>query len=120
MTEEVKKFLFRYQMEIYIYYQIVNGLQNILIDKLLCDLASIEQKVTNKAGETLIIKKYQSQCRKLARLIPIALPTPKYVVCTSDLKQEVNERLKKLHPESNVKYFIKLCFVCLKLPVSQS
>ncbi len=63
------------------------------IDALLCNLATAVQVVTNKAGQTLTIRKYQSQCRRLARLIPIALPTPEYPIYSSDLKPEVRQNL---------------------------
>ena len=63
------------------------------IDALLCNLATAEQMVTNKAGQVRIIRKYQSQCRHLARLIPIALPTPEYLIYSSDLEPEVRQSL---------------------------
>ncbi len=69
------------------------------IDELQCNLASTQQIVTNKTGQTLLIRKYQAQCRKLARMIPIALPTPEYLVYASDLKPEIRVNLEKLHPE---------------------
>ncbi len=72
------------------------------IDGLLCNLVTAEQTVTNKTGQTLTIRKYQSQCRHLARLIPIALPTPEYLIYSSDLKPEVRQSLdttwKLSHP----------------------
>lgn len=67
------------------------------IDEVQCNLASVEQTVTNKSGQTLTIRKYQSQCRKLARWIPIALPTPEFHVYASDLKPEIKYNLEKLH-----------------------
>src|SRR5918996_1447584 len=69
------------------------------IDKLHRNLAAVEQHVTSKAGEKLIIRKYQSQCRVLGRLIPVASPTPEYVIYTSDLEPEVKRALEKIHPE---------------------
>jgi hypothetical protein len=72
------------------------------IDDLLCNLATAVQMVTNKAGQVRIIRKYQSQCRHLARLIPIALPTPEYLIYSSDLEPEVRHSLdttwKLSHP----------------------
>ena len=50
------------------------------IDEVQRNLASVEQMVTNQNGQKLIIRKYQSQCRKLARWIPIARPTPEYLI----------------------------------------
>ncbi len=68
-----------------------------LIDELQCNLAAVEQPVTNKAGEILAIRKYQSQCRILGRWIPVADPTPEYVIHALDLKPEVRIRLEKIH-----------------------
>jgi hypothetical protein len=69
------------------------------IDKVQHNLAAVEQHVTNKAGEKLTIKKYQSQCRRLGRLIPVASPTPEYVIDASDLEPETKRALEKFHPE---------------------
>jgi hypothetical protein len=64
------------------------------IDGLQCNLATAEQIVVNKTGQTITIRKYQSQCRQLARYIPIALPTPEYLIYSSDLKPEVRQSLE--------------------------
>lgn len=70
-----------------------------LIDELQCNIATTEQVVTDKVGQTQFIKKYESQCIKLAPWIPIALPTPEYAIYISDLKPEVRWHLEKLsHP----------------------
>jgi hypothetical protein len=67
---------------------------------LLRNLASIEQTVINKNGSILTIRKYQSQCRKLGRWIPVASPTPEYLIYASDLNPEVRSGLKEIpHPE---------------------
>ena len=68
-----------------------------IIDELQRDLASVEIVVTNQSGQKLVIRKYQSQCRRLARLIPIAEPVPEYIVEASDLKPDVRQRLLKIH-----------------------
>lgn len=69
-----------------------------MIDELLCNLATAEQMITNKTGQTLTMRKYQSQCRQLKRYIPIALPTPEYLIYASDLKPELIQNLEKSHP----------------------
>ena len=69
------------------------------IDELQRDLASVEQKVTNQRGQVVTIRKYQSLCRGLGRWIPIAIPTPEYPICLSDLKLEVRKALELYHPE---------------------
>jgi hypothetical protein len=67
------------------------------IDETQRNLASVEQTVSNQGEQILIIRKYQSQCRKLARWIPIAIPTPEYLIYSSDLKPEVKRALKEIH-----------------------
>jgi hypothetical protein len=67
------------------------------IDELQCNLALAEQIVTDKSGLLLTIRKYHSQCRKLAPWIPVAIPTPEYLIYASDLKPEVKEALEKIH-----------------------
>ena len=68
-----------------------------LIDELQRNLAAVERPVTNKAGEILIIISYQSQCRIQGRWIPVADPTPEYLVHASDLKLEVRRAIEKIH-----------------------
>jgi hypothetical protein len=66
------------------------------IDETQRNLASVEQSVSSQDGQILTIRKYQSQCRRLSRWIPIAFPTPEYLVYASDLKPEVERELKKI------------------------
>jgi hypothetical protein len=68
-------------------------------DELQCNLAAVEQKVTNHGGQVITIRKYQSLCRGLGRYIPIAKPTPEFPICLSDLKPEVRKVLEFYHPE---------------------
>jgi len=67
------------------------------IDELLRDLASVEQTAVDESGQIIIIRKYQSLCRRLGRFIPVAEPTPEYVIHLSDLKPEVRGALEKIH-----------------------
>ena len=67
------------------------------IDELLRNLASVEQTAVDESGQIIIIRKYQSLCRRLGHFIPIAQPTPEYVIHLSDLKPEVRGALEKIH-----------------------
>lgn len=69
------------------------------IDELLRNLASVEQTAVDESGQIIIIRKYQSLCRRLGRFIPVAEPTPEYLIHLSDLKPEVRGALEKIHPE---------------------
>jgi hypothetical protein len=68
-----------------------------IIDELLRNLASVEQPVCDENGQIIIIRKYQSLCRRLGHYIPVAQPTPEYVIHLSDLKPEVKGALEKIH-----------------------
>ena len=68
-----------------------------IIDELLRNLASVEQTASNESGQIIIIRKYQSLCRRLGRFIPVAEPTPEYLIHLSDLKPEVRGALEKIH-----------------------
>ena len=67
------------------------------IDELLCNLASVEQTAVDESGQIITIRKYQSLCRRLGRFIPVAEPTPEYLIHLSDLKPEVRGALEKIH-----------------------
>lgn len=67
------------------------------IDELLRNLASVEQTAVDESGQIIIIRKYQSLCRRLGRFIPVAEPTPEYLIHLSDLKPEVRGALEKIH-----------------------
>lgn len=67
------------------------------IDELLCNLASVEQTAVDESGQIIIVRKYQSLCRRLGRFIPVAEPTPEYLIHLSDLKPEVRGALEKIH-----------------------
>ena len=68
-----------------------------IIDELLRNLASVEQTAIDEGGQIIIIRKYQSLCRRLGHFIPIAQPTPEYLIHLSDLKPEVMRALEKIH-----------------------
>ena len=67
------------------------------IDELLRNLASVEQTAVDESGQIITIRKYQSLCRRLGRFIPVAEPTPEYLIHLSDLKPEVRGALEKIH-----------------------
>jgi hypothetical protein len=68
-----------------------------IIDELLRNLASVEQTAVDESGQIIIIRKYQSLCRRLGHFIPVAEPTPEYLIHLSDLKPEVMRALQKIH-----------------------
>ena len=61
------------------------------------NLASVEQTAVDESGQIIIIRKYQSLCRRLGHFIPIAQPTPEYLIHLSHLKPEVMGALEKIH-----------------------
>jgi hypothetical protein len=62
-----------------------------LIDELFLDLMHIEEIVTNDCGDKITVRKYPRLAAELGRFIPIARPSPEYVIDKSDL----NDRLRK-------------------------
>jgi hypothetical protein len=62
-----------------------------LIDELFLHLMHIEEIVTNDSGDKITVRKYPRLAAELGRYIPIARPTPEYVIDKSDL----NDRLRK-------------------------
>jgi hypothetical protein len=53
-------------------------------------LSAVPNKLLiDPSGQIIIIRKYQSPCRRLGRFIPVADPTPEYVIQLSDLKAEI-------------------------------
>ena len=65
------------------------------IDELLRNLASVEQTAVDESGQIIIIRKYQSLCRRLGRFIPVAEPTPEYLIHLSDLKARSQGSIRK-------------------------
>jgi hypothetical protein len=96
-----------YQHRIWRYFKMPNSYSHELsddewsrektIDELLRNLASVEQTAVDESGQIMIIRKYQSLCRRLGRWIPIALPTPEFPIFLSDLKPEVRRAVENIH-----------------------
>jgi hypothetical protein len=67
-----------------------------LIDELLLHLARVTEIVIDE-GKKIAVKKYYRRATKLERWIPIARPTPEYIIDKSDLNDRLrNELLEEI------------------------
>jgi hypothetical protein len=56
-----------------------------LVDELFIHLDSFTKVIKNEQGKTLTVKKYHRQAYELLPRIPVAKPTPTFIINTSDL-----------------------------------
>jgi hypothetical protein len=72
-----------------------------LVDKLFLRLAEVKENVNNN-GKEIHVRKYYRQARELFKWIPIAKPSPPFIICISDLTPRLKEELEHLitAPES--------------------
>jgi hypothetical protein len=66
-----------------------------LVDKLFLRMAKVTEKVNNN-GKEIHVKKYSRQARELLRWIPIAKPSPAFVIYVSDLTPQLVAQLEDL------------------------
>jgi hypothetical protein len=65
-----------------------------LVDELFLHLACFTEIIQNNQAQTLPIKKYYRQANQLLPLIPVAKPTPTFVIYLSDLTSKLLQELK--------------------------
>ncbi len=68
------------------------------IDELFLCLAGVKEIITNDEsyGKQITVRKYYRQARDLMKWIPVAKPSPRFVVYFSDLTPNVKDRLDEL------------------------
>ena len=71
-----------------------DGQPSVLVDKLFLHLACFTEIIKNNRGQTLRIKKYYHQANELLPRIPVAKPTPTFIIHTSDLTPRLLQELK--------------------------
>jgi hypothetical protein len=68
-----------------------------LVDQLFLCLAGTKEYITtNKNDDTIPVKKYYSQARRLMKWIPIARPAPEFVINIGDLKSKVRKEIESI------------------------
>jgi|SRR6476660_3368085 len=68
-----------------------------LIDELFLYLAGVKEYVTNKEnGKQVVVRKYYLQAREIIKWIPIAYPSPAYIIYISDLIAQVKSELDEI------------------------
>jgi hypothetical protein len=76
-----------------------------LIDELFLQLAGIKEAIKHN-GKSITVHKYYHQAYRLKKWIPIAKPTPEFIVNLSDLTTKIISELKELDKEGS-KYVLK-------------
>lgn len=66
-----------------------------LVDQLFLHLDSFTEIIKNDQGQTLAVKKYSQQAYELLPRIPVAKPTPTFIINTSDLTPRLLQELKQ-------------------------
>ena len=66
------------------------------IDELFLHLACFTEIIKNNQGQTLAIEKYYHQANELLSRIPVARPTPPFIIYLSDLTPRLLQELKKV------------------------
>ena len=79
-----------------------------LADKLLLRLAEIKETIINKdTGRKIHVRKYYRQARELFKWIPIAKPSPAFVIYISDLTPEIRNEIVAIDSEDTLTYALK-------------
>jgi len=79
-----------------------------LIDELFLHLMRIQEIVTNDNGDKITVRKYPRLAAELGRYIPIAKPTPEYIIDKSDLNDRLRkELLEEITSEEARQYVLK-------------
>ena len=66
-----------------------------LVDELFLHLANFKIRIENNQGQTLEVRKYPQQANDLLPLIPVAKPTPIFVISLVDLTPKLLQELKE-------------------------
>jgi|SRR5215208_6077027 len=65
-----------------------------LVDELFLYLANFKEIIENNQGQTLEVKKYSQQANGLIPRIPVAKPTPTFIIYLSNLTPKLIQELK--------------------------
>jgi hypothetical protein len=65
-----------------------------LVDELFLCLACFTEIIKDKQGQTLTVKKYSQHAYELLPRIPVAKPTPTFIIYLSDLSPKLLQELK--------------------------
>jgi hypothetical protein len=79
-----------------------------LIDELFFCLVNISEIVSNDRGDSVSVRKYSQRSRELCRWIPLAMPSPEYIINKSDLNEKLRtELLEEITSEEARQYVLK-------------
>jgi len=77
-----------------------------IVDKVFLGLVQVKETVFYE-GKEIHVRKYYTQARKLYKWIPIAKPSPAFVVYISDLTPEINNEIVAIDSEDTLTYVLK-------------
>jgi hypothetical protein len=66
-----------------------------IVDNLLVRLAEVRETINNN-GKEIHVRKYYRQARELSKWIPIAKPSPAFIICISDLTPQLRTQIEQL------------------------
>lgn len=72
-----------------------------LVDELFLQIAGTKEIIITSDGKRITIRKYYNRALRLWRFIPIAKPTPEYIINLSDLTPRITLELKSLTWDDN-------------------
>lgn len=78
------------------------------VDKIFLCLVQVKETVLN-GGKEIHIRKYYRQAKELIKWIPIARPSPAFIINVSDLTQELKNQIEHLmatSPPDNLQYVL--------------
>ena len=58
-------------------------------------LAEVKETINNN-GKEIHVRKYYRQARELSKWIPIAKPSPAFIICISDLTPQLKTQIEQL------------------------
>lgn len=76
------------------------------VDNLTVRLAEAKETIDNN-GKEIHVRKYYRQARELFKWIPIAKPSPAFVICISDLTPQLKAQIEQLKTShDNLRYVL--------------
>ena len=79
-----------------------------LVDKLFLCLAEVKETIVDKdTCREIHVRKYYRQARELFKWIPIAKPSPVFVISISDLTPEIKNEIVAIDSEDTLTYALK-------------
>jgi len=76
--------------------------ENCLVEQLFLELATTKLLVSHEGNCGITVHKYYNEAFRIFRYLPVARPTPEFVINLSDLSTRIVAELKVLHDPSDI------------------